>query len=58
MGSGWKGKTGGVGMMLSGVAMLFTMFSAGTLDAPHAIEAFGLISAGLGVFGIRAALPS
>lgn len=56
MGSGWKGKTGGIGLMLSGLAGLITGFSNGTLTAETAISYFGMLTAGLGVFGIRQAI--
>lgn len=57
MGAGWKGKAGGLGLILAGVAGLLNDFAAGTITAEKAIAYFGMCAAGLGVFGIRAALP-
>lgn len=54
--SGWKGKTGAVGVMLGALAALFVDFSAGTLSTEKAIAYFTAFSAGLSAFGIRSAL--
>ena len=46
-----KGKAGGIGTILVGVGMLINGFVNGDFkDAP---EALAMITAGLGIFGIR-----
>lgn len=52
----WKGKAGGVGMMLTGAGMLASALSQDSMDMEQVAQALGLITAGLGVFGIRSAI--
>lgn len=48
--TGWKTWAGGAGMILSGLAMVATAVSQGTLDGIQ--EGVALIGAGLGTIGI------
>lgn len=54
LGRGWKGKTGGVLLALSGVGMIVEAINPG---AGHALGAIvngaAAVAAGLGIYGIR-----
>ena len=56
MGQNWKGKVGGIGAMLAGVAGLLTEFSTGTLSVEKIMVYVAAISGGLSLFGIRQAI--
>jgi len=56
LGSGWKGKAGGIGMILAALAGLLNDVAQGTVTMEKAMAYLAAASAGLGVFGIRSAI--
>ena len=57
--TGWKGVTGGIGLMVSAIALgAIKMISP---DLPYGIglgEAMAMFFAGLGLLGVRLAMPT
>jgi hypothetical protein len=56
MGSGWKGVTGGIALMLLGLGNAIRDFADGTLTSDRLTIYLGMIAAGLAAFGIRRAI--
>lgn len=54
--NGWKAKTGGVGLILTGLGAIAAALAAENIDYQQVIAGAVILFNGLGVFGIRVAL--
>ena len=54
--NGWKAKTGGVGLILTGLGTIAAALAAQSIDYQQVMAGAVIALNGLGVFGIRVAL--
>jgi hypothetical protein len=54
--NGWKAKTGGIGLILTGLGTIAAAVASEKFDYTQVIAGAVIVFNGLGVFGIRVAL--